>query len=163
AFPNVNFSDPRVRLADMTGDGLQDVVLVHDGSVAYWPNLGRGNWGRQVIMRRGPRLPAGFDPRRLLLGDLDGDGAADLVLVEDTRVTLWINQCGNGWSGPPGIKGTPPLSDVDAVLLTDLGGNGVSGILWSQDAGGRSRGTLFFLDLTGGTKPYLLGGMANQP
>ena len=26
-FPNVNFSDPRVKWADMTGDGLQDIVL----------------------------------------------------------------------------------------------------------------------------------------
>jgi hypothetical protein len=39
-FPDVVFSDPRVRVADMTGDGLQDIVLVHDGLVQYWPQLG---------------------------------------------------------------------------------------------------------------------------
>ena len=38
-FPDVRFSDPRVRTADMTGDGLQDIVLVHSGSIDYWPNL----------------------------------------------------------------------------------------------------------------------------
>src|SRR5215217_1587889 len=43
-FPNVNFSDPRVKLADMSGDGLQDVVLLSDGNVEYWPSLGRGDW-----------------------------------------------------------------------------------------------------------------------
>jgi hypothetical protein len=32
-FPNVNFSDSRVEFADMSGDGLQDIVLVHDGCV----------------------------------------------------------------------------------------------------------------------------------
>ena len=32
-FPNVNFSDPRVKLGDMSGDGLKDVVLVYDGNV----------------------------------------------------------------------------------------------------------------------------------
>ncbi len=37
--PDVRFSDPRVRTADMTGDGLQDIVLVHSGSIDYWPNL----------------------------------------------------------------------------------------------------------------------------
>jgi len=41
SFPNVNFSDPRVKWADMTGDGLQDIVLVYDRNVEYWPNLGR--------------------------------------------------------------------------------------------------------------------------
>src|SRR5207249_6867846 len=36
AFPDVSFADPRVRWADMNGDGLQDIVLVHDGNVEYW-------------------------------------------------------------------------------------------------------------------------------
>src|SRR5262249_17442739 len=132
-FPNVSFSDPRVKWADMTGDGLQDIALVSDGQVAYWPSLGWGNWARQVTMRNSPRLPAGYDPRRILLGDVDGDGLADLVYVDDGRVTLWLNQSGNGWSDPVVISGTPQVTDVDALRLCDLYGNGVSGVLWSGD------------------------------
>jgi FG-GAP-like repeat len=37
-FPDVQFSDPRVKLADMNGDGLQDIVFVSTGSVDY-PNF----------------------------------------------------------------------------------------------------------------------------
>ena len=44
-FPDVSFADPRVKLADMNGDGLQDIVLVHDGRVDYWPYLGHGDVG----------------------------------------------------------------------------------------------------------------------
>ena len=42
SFPDVFFNDPagRVRLADMTGDGLNDIVLIHNGRIDYWPNLG---------------------------------------------------------------------------------------------------------------------------
>src|SRR5207247_2233501 len=76
-FPNINFSDPRVKFADMTGDGLQDIVLVHDGHVEYWPSLGRGDWGRRISMRNSPRFPYGYDPKRILVGDVDGDGVAD--------------------------------------------------------------------------------------
>src|SRR6202040_619356 len=136
--------------------GLQDIVLVYDGNVEYWPNLGHGNWGRRISMRNSPRLPHGYDPKRILVGDVDGDGLADIVYVDDTKVILWINQSGNRWSPPIKIEGTPPVSDIDAVRLTDLLGAGVSGVLWSADAGGLSRETMFFLDFTGETKPYLL-------
>jgi RHS repeat-associated protein len=161
-FPNVTFSDPRVKWADMTGDGLQDIVLVHDGLIEYWPSLGRGAWGQRIAMRKSPRLPWGYDPKRILLGDVDGDGLADLVYVEDTCVTLWINQSGNQWSTPIHIEGTPPISDLDAVRLVDLCGNGVSGVLWSADASELPRTGIFFLDFTGGAKPYLLSEMDNH-
>jgi len=161
-FPNVTFSDPRVKWADMTGDGLQDIVLVYGRTVAYWPNLGWGHWGRQVLMHNSPQLPYDYDPRRLLLGDVDGDGAADLVYVDDTRVTVWINRSGNRWSDPFPIEATPPVTDMDAVRLVDMLGTGVAGILWSADAGGFARANMYFLDLTAGTKPYLLNRMTNN-
>lgn len=161
-FPNVNFSDPRVKWADMSGDNLQDIVLVHDGSIAYWPNLGYGNWGKRIDMAHSPRFPAGYDPRRILVGDVDGDGLADLVYIGDQQVTLWINQSGNRWSAPITISGTPAVTNLDAVRLIDLLGTGISGILWSRDAGAAARGNLFFLDFTGGRKPYLLAEMDNH-
>jgi RHS repeat-associated protein len=161
-FPNVNFSDPRVKYADMTGDSLQDIVLVYDGCVEYWPNLGRGDWGKRVTMHNNPRFPYGYDPKRILVGDVDSDGLADIVYVDDTKVTLWINQSGNCWSDPIEIHGTPPVSDMDAVRLVDLHGTGISGVLWSADANGLSRANMFFLDFTGGVKPYLLNEMDNH-
>jgi RHS repeat-associated protein len=161
-FPNLNFSDSRVKWADMSGDGLQDIVLVYDGCVEYWPNRGYGHWGKQIHMKNSPRFPFGYDPKRILIGDVDGDGLADLVYVDDKRVTLWINQSGNGWSQPIVIQGTPPVWDMDAVRLVDMLGTGVSGVLWSADRNDLSRQSMFFLDFTGGSKPYLLNEMDNH-
>lgn len=162
AFPNVNFSDPRVRLDDMTGDRLQDIVLLYDGNVEYWPNLGYGDWGVRIHMRNSPRFPWGYDPRRILLGDVDGDGLADIVYVDDRRIHLWLNNSGNSWSDEIIITGTPPVSDMDAVRLTDLVGSGVAGILWTKDAAEAGEDHYFFVDLTGGTKPYVLSDMDNN-
>jgi hypothetical protein len=63
----------------MNGDGLQDIVLVHDGNVDYWPNLDHGHWGRRISMRHSPLLPYTYAPQRLLAGDVDGDDLADIV------------------------------------------------------------------------------------
>ncbi|WP_156119623.1 SpvB/TcaC N-terminal domain-containing protein [Leptolyngbya sp. KIOST-1] len=159
---NINFSDPRVKWGDMSGDGLQDIVLVYDGNIEYWPNLGYGIWGKRMSMRNSPRFHYGYDPRRILIGDVDGDGLADLVYVDNNQVILWINQSGNGWSGPIAIKGTPSVTDMDAVRLVDLLGTGVAGVLWSADLQQYGRNHLYFLDFTGGVKPYLLHQMDNH-
>ena len=158
-FPNVSFDDPRIKLADFTGDGLQDIVRVHNGSIEYWPYRGYGRWGRRITMCNAPRFEdaaffpgVGFDPERLLVGDVDGDGLADLVYVSSGHISVWINQHGNGWSDPIVIHGTPPVADATAVRLADMLGTGTEGILWTYDFGAFPDSTYKFLDLTGGTQ-----------
>src|SRR5207248_10335085 len=34
-----------IYLADMTGDGLCDLVRINQGEICYWPNLGYGRFG----------------------------------------------------------------------------------------------------------------------
>jgi len=155
-FPNLNFSDPRVKWGDFSGDGLQDIALVHDGHVSYWPNLGYGDWGARIVMGNAPRLPHGYDPKRILIDDVDGDGLADIVYVDERKVWLWINQSGNRWSDAIEISGTPTVADIDAVRLVDLLGSGHRGLVWSRDADGTGRPHMHFLDFCGGVKPYLL-------
>jgi RHS repeat-associated protein len=154
--PAVLFSDPRVHLGDMSGDGLQDIVRVHNGSVEYWPSLGDANWGARITMRQSPRFPWGYDPRRVLLGDLDGDGLADLIYLDTNRVLVWFNQSGNGWSTPVEIHGTPPATDRDQFRIIDLYGVGTSGVLFSSAVDTAGQPSMYFLDLSGGVKPYLL-------
>jgi RHS repeat-associated protein len=167
AFPNINFSDPRVKWGDMTGDNLQNIVLIYDGDVGYYPYYGYGKWGRLIRMQNSPRFwesgyTVGYDPRRILLGDIDGDGCDDIVYVGDNKVTLWINQSGNSWSDPIEICGTPSVTDLDSVRLVDLLGTGVSGLMWSADTSVGRRARMYFLDFTGSIKPYVMNEMDNH-
>ena len=161
-FPDVSFSDPRVRIADMNGDGLQDIVLIYGGSIDYWPSAGGGQWGRRVTMHNGPRLPEGYDVHRVLVGDIDGDGAADVAYVGQNGVSIWINQGGRRWNGPIDIPGTPAFAEPAGLALIDLLGKGTSGLLWSREAFSSDRPFLYFLDFVGGSKPYLLTEMRNN-
>jgi RHS repeat-associated protein len=163
-FPDVFFNDPagRVRLADMTGDGLHDIVLVHNGRIDYWPNLGYGRFGTRVTMANAPRLDLNFDPKRLFLADLNGTGCADLVYVAFDRVYFWFNQSGNRWSEGQAISGTPRVSDVDSIQFADVFGTGTSTLLWSYDVGVQRGGNYKALDFCGGVKPYVLTEMSNN-
>ena len=62
--------------ADMSGDGLTDIVRVRNGEACYWPNTGYGRFGAKVTMDRAPRFDSEerFDPRRIRLADIDGTG-----------------------------------------------------------------------------------------
>ncbi|WP_331753578.1 FG-GAP-like repeat-containing protein (plasmid) [Streptomyces chartreusis] len=162
AFPDVTFADSRFQLADMTGDGLRDLVLLGSGDITYCPGLGHGRWGSPVRMAASPRRPDGFDPARLLLGDVDGDGAADLVYVGDDEVTVWINRSGNGWSAPFTVTGTPEPGPAESLRVIDLAGTGTCGVLWSREPTGHGRPAMHFLDLTGGVTPRLLATVDNN-
>ena len=167
--PDVSFDDPRVRLADMTGDGLTDIVLLHDRHLEYRPYLGYGRWGPKVIMKNAPHFEdagtyatTGYDPDRVLIGDVNGDGCADVVYVGSNQVTVWINRCGNGFAHPVVVDGTPAPNDLASVRLADMLGSGTPGLLWTYDLGTRRGANYLFLDLTGGTKPYLLASIDNH-
>jgi RHS repeat-associated protein len=158
--PDINLADPHIFLADMTGDGTDDLVRVTGGDVTYWPYFGLGRWGEPVTMLNGPDLPFDVDPRRLFLTDIDGDGCADLVCLDSGRALYWINQSGNSFSGQHEINYVP-TGQINSVRLADMRGSGTAGLLWSN-FGAFERGSVYFyLDFSGSSKPYLLSALDN--
>lgn len=147
-------NDPRVHLADMTGDGLADLVLVDRSGVHYWPNLGRGRFGQRVTMKGRPLET--FQPDRLHFIDVDGSGPADLVYVDSTQVQYWLNVSGSEWTEPIVVHDTPSLANGSPQLL-DLQGTGIGGLLWPGRAGS-SQGSYLALTVT---KPLLLESVDN--
>ncbi|HPU43471.1 MAG TPA: toxin TcdB middle/N-terminal domain-containing protein [Dictyoglomaceae bacterium] len=144
----------------MNGDGFQDIVRVNGAGVIYWPYLGNGRWAEPITMKKPPVLPLQFDPKRLFLSDIDGDGCADLIYVDFDKVILWLNQSGVQLSSPKEILYTPPVS-VEQVRLADMKGTGTAGILWSYIGPASHGADYFYLDFTGGVKPYLLSRIDN--
>jgi RHS repeat-associated protein len=154
-FPDIFLADPHVQLADMNGDGLADLVLIHSGEVSYWPYEGFGRWGSRRTMAHPPVLPRGADPRRVLLADVNGDGFIDILFVDDEGVTLWLNQMGDAFAPPVHIRRTPFVGGAQ-VRAADMLGAGTPGVLWTFSPATSGRANYKYLDLCGGEKPYLL-------
>jgi RHS repeat-associated protein len=150
-------------LADLSGDGLPDLVRVRNGECCYWPNLGRG-FGAKVTMDQAPCFdhPDQFDQDRLRLADIDGTGTTDLIYLHREGARLYFNHSGNSWSAASAVPVAPAADEVRGVQVADLRGNGTACLVWSSPLPGDRLRALRYVDLMGGHKPHLLVKTANN-
>ncbi|MGF7163612.1 RHS repeat-associated protein [Rhodoligotrophos appendicifer] len=151
-------------LADMSGDGLADLVRLRNGEVTYWPNLGYGRFGAKVTMAGAPTFdaPEHFNPGRIRLADIDGSGVTDILYLAEDGVRLYFNRAGNGWTPPVIVGGLPPIDDVANVSVVDLLANGTACLVWSRPLPNHVQSVLSYVDLMGGSKPHLLTSFENN-
>ena len=138
------------RTTDVDGDGLSDVC--GRGMAGVWCHLSKGtSWGE-----KGPVLglsdESGWgDPTNwgtMRMGDVDGDGRADLCARSNTAVQCWKSDGaglatridGPGWSDDGGwddfkYHSTLRLLDVDGDGRDDLCGRAAKGIICHKSAG----------------------------
>ncbi|HEY5813863.1 MAG TPA: SpvB/TcaC N-terminal domain-containing protein, partial [Terrimicrobiaceae bacterium] len=128
--PRLIFSESiqTIYLADMSGDGLTDLVRIRNGEVCYWPNLGYGRFGSKVSMDNSPWFdsPDVFDSNRIRLADLDGSGVTDILYLSGEGACIYFNQSGNRWSPPCELPGFPRIDDHTSVAALDLLGGGTA-------------------------------------
>jgi RHS repeat-associated protein len=151
-------AEQTVFLADMSGDGLTDIVRIRNGEVSYWPNLGYGRFGARVAMTGAPVFdhPDRFDPARVRLAGITGTGPSDLIYLGPDRVRVWLNQAGNGWSAAVDIPALRPGDAFHDVQVADLFGHGTPCLVWSSRLPGAIDSPLRYIDLMGGRKPHLM-------
>lgn len=158
--PRLVFADgtQAIYLADMSGDGLTDLVRIRNGEACYWPNLGYGRFGAKVTMDNAPRFdhPDQFSQSRLRLADIDGSGTNDILYLGRDGVRIYFNQAGNGWSEARQLQVFPPVDNLSSVTTTDLLGNGTACLVWSSPLPAHARSPIRYVDLMGGNKPHLL-------
>src|SRR5208282_2233335 len=114
--PRAIFTDgtQSIYLANMTGDGLSDIVRIRNGEICYWPNLGYGRFGAKITMDRSPWFdtPDLFDQRRIRLADTDGSGTSDILYLGHGGVEVFLNETGNGWSSARRVEPFPPADNL---------------------------------------------------
>ncbi|MFZ7091317.1 toxin TcdB middle/N-terminal domain-containing protein [Primorskyibacter sp. 2E233] len=158
-FPDLDLDREGTRIADMTGDGLRDMVLIHSGEVAYWPYLGHGRWGARVEMGAPPRLPAGYRDEHLYMLDVDSDGVTDLVYVDADRILIWLNLAGNRFSAPIEVP-IAPVTGSRRIHAGDWFGDGRLSLAWDAPSPSGAAGYRV-LRFDEGRAPYLMTRVEN--
>ncbi len=163
--PRLVFNDgtQSIYLADLSGDGLSDLVRIRNGEVCYWPNRGYGRFGTKVTMDNAPWFdaPDQFDQRRIRLVDTDGSGTIDILYLRRDGVQIYFNQSGNRWSDAVALPQFPPIDNISSVQALDLLGNGTGCLVWSSPLPGDSRRPMRYIALMD-EKPHLLVGVKNN-
>lgn len=128
-------------LADLSGGGHQDLVMVGPRSLRLWPGRGREGWGHAetVPVSDGIRLPVGKSEKRLVaFSDIPGGGQSHLVEITASTVTCWPS-LGRGRLGTPytleGFSVSPDTFSPDRVWLADTDGSGFPDILYLEQGG----------------------------
>ena len=164
--PALVFADgaQTIFLADMSGDGLTDLVRITNGSVCYWPNLGFGRFGAKVQMGGEMTFNAvgRFDPRRVRLADVHGTGTTDILYLHQDGVRIYANQAGNTFAAPIQLPRLPDASELSSIATIDLLGTGTGCLVWSSSLPGQPFRAFRYINLCGSKKPYLLTSYRNN-
>lgn len=147
--------DEVVFVADMSGDGLADVVRVREGEICYWPGLGHGRFGAKIVLGN-PHFahPGLFRPEQVRLADVDGSGPADLLYMDNAVARVWLNRGGESLCAErrialPGGAGT-------RTELADVLGLGTACLVWSSGLAADAQKPARYLDLMAGRKPQVM-------
>lgn len=164
--PKLIFADSTesIFLADMSGDGLTDLVRIRNGELCYWPNQGYGRFGTKVAMDSSPYFdrPDLFDCRRIRLADIDGSGTADIIYIAAGQIQVYFNQSGNAWGPVRILSHFPVVENLSSAAALDLSGSGTACLVWSSPLPANAGCPMRYIDLMGGQKPHLLVHVTNN-
>jgi len=118
-------------------------------------------------MQSSPRY-VDFDPARVILVDVTGNGAADLIYLTGNGIDVVVNVGGTHFAAPLRLdftdeglsRGTPMPTSAAAALAFDLLGDGTRGLLWSFPRADLEP-NYFYLPLCSAGRPHLLSAFEN--
>ncbi len=123
-----------VAFADILGSGQQHLVRIRHNEIRFWPNMGRGHFGKGQLFTTLAFTYSEFDAKRVRLADMDGSGAVDLVYLETDGFQLFMNKSGHTLASPSKVSWPQGIryDNTCQVSLVDLQGLGCSSLVLTK-------------------------------
>jgi hypothetical protein len=128
-----------IALGDLNGDAKPELVIVNpeignSGGLSVLVNAGDGSFET----RRDYEMSGG--PERVAIGDLNGDGKADVATADASTASVLLNR-GDGSLGPGReYCRSCPISEVaNAIAIADVNGDGKADLVAYWDEGNYSQ------------------------
>ena len=129
ALPTAGLSSQDSTLADVNGDGFDDLLYVEvtENELLYYENDGTGQFSNPVSFF------CDFDPNRVRASDVNGDGFDDVVVTSRfaPNLRLFLGSA----SGLTLVNITAMSSPAAAVRSADLDGDGTEEVLVAHELG----------------------------
>jgi len=113
-----------VKLADLTGDGIPDLIIANSGgnNVLVYPGLGNGQFGPPLNGTQG--FAVGTDPTGLTVADLNGQPDLLVANTGSNDVSVLLGEgTGSSWTLIPGPRIQTDAGPVATVVGNLLGGS----------------------------------------
>lgn len=131
--PALSLADPDVKLVDMDGDGVTDLLYSGERDFQIHYNRGAAGWAGETehVPRRPleefPDVRLGDPDGHAKIAEMTGDGCSDIALVRDGRVDYWPHMGHGRYGKRVTMRGTPRIGyafDARRVLIADVDGDG---------------------------------------
>lgn len=113
--PSYELSQSGVRLADIDGNGLSDIIVARTDGNKYLPGNGTAGWEGAVAFDLNP---VGFDlsDADTRFADMSGDRMIDVIRTGTTGVSAWIHEGGGNYER---LTSLPKIDSSEDILLSD--------------------------------------------
>jgi len=147
--PNINQGDPNVKLIDLTGDGLADIIISKGSHFEIYFSEGKKGYNnnyRRVVCtgneENGPVVVFSDPSHRIFLSDMSGDGLVDILRITNGSICYWPNMGYGRFGEKVSMKNAPHFDRPDLfnpsqLRLADVDGTGSTDIIYLSSSSNR--------------------------
>ena len=138
---NFNLNDPALRLIDLDGNGIPDILITEDDCFVWYPADARDGYkaarcvAKALEEESGPCIVFNEAFQTIFLADMSGSGLTDIVRIRNGEICYWANLGYGRFSAKIAMQGAPRFDlpdyyDPARLRLADIDGAGVTDILY---------------------------------